>query len=994
MTGSTKMRIGRGWYVLLILAAFCAAPAAAMISPRAQGQAGMQATDNAAGLTYLEGLDALAAAQWPQATAAFSKSIELDGENSDYFTARGVSLALSGQLPRAIDDLKRAIRLNGNNWEARLWLGVACYMSGDAAAGSQYATYGPRGRQASRADTEYSTYVFSIGMGAWQCRQGGRAKIMEDGKSVELSAEELPARAYPRAAAMFVVRRKTTAGAGLAGALVQRTESLRTAGDPAAALKEVDQLLQASPQDQRLLALRASCLVEARDYWAAREEWTDILTADALAGRISSPAGYLPRARAAAALGDPRRARADLVVASRLGDAGVRAAGGEIDKALASIPSAEPQALLESLERAVRAGGVTETTVGQALAVIKGMNVRRLRCDEWYQSRVGELSEAAARRPKDPEAQMALAKFLWENRDAPTEQVEPRPVPIPYRRQRFNAREVEISRAMEMAEATLKLQPDHVMAMATKASILLYYSQFDEAQPLLKKALALRPQDPELLQLMAESLVQEARDKRAQASATRAAAETRTESYGPTGSDGYRTVTVTKTYDQAGIARAVKLDDEAQELMDMASETMGRALKLSAGTARGFYNQGWLDWRNRRIKEAKADFEKAVRMQNDYTLAWRWLAIICKELDLTEEAAAASSRADNMFETTAAPWLVAAWQRILQTRWKTAREDLALARGIDPADPRVEALLALVDLGDGKADEAAVEFRTVLAMEEARARLRGRTLGPKSALTLGPEDVGLTLAAQIRLGAILLRQGRADEAAAQFQAGLSLLAAMPAAGAKAAGVPRSFLPNGAWENEVPVPPDTCERLAIRCREGLEYAAFAKLYPAAADDAGQAFARWVLDLPADHPDPDGFVRTMASLGLAEMYLQKNNLAQAARIYKREVTGVRQDLWMRMLAVESQIAGQTQALQEQQGQDPETQEFRRRMQAIPAAQRRAMLTSEKRRCEGTKRILQDTLARSTQAGDKQSLTADIDKMDRRIALCDELLREIRN
>ena len=239
MTGSKQMRIRGAWYVWIVLTALCVVPAAAMRSPHAQGEAGAQAADNAAGLAYLEGLDALAAARWPQATAAFSKSIELDGENSDYFTARGVSLALSGQLSQAMDDLKRAMRLSGDNWEARLWLCVAFYMSGDAATGSQYVTYGPRGRKASRADTEYSTYVFSVGMGAWQCRQGGRATIMEDGKSVELSMEELSARAVPRAAAMFVARRKTTAGAGLAGALLQRAEGLRSAGDPAAALKAV-----------------------------------------------------------------------------------------------------------------------------------------------------------------------------------------------------------------------------------------------------------------------------------------------------------------------------------------------------------------------------------------------------------------------------------------------------------------------------------------------------------------------------------------------------------------------------------------------------------------------------------------------------------------------------------------------------------------------------------------------------------------------------------
>ena len=279
-----------------------------------------------AGAAYLNGIDALKASKWPEAVAAFSKCIQADEESSDYFTARGVALVLSQQFPQAISDLQRAIRLRPDNWEAKCWLCAAYYMSGNAETGSQNLKYAPW-KGGPRDDIDYSILVCQVGTGYWSCLRGGVATFPDShdrGKRNQLTKDQLIAQMFPRLAATFVERHHVASTGGVvATALLDRVIALHDQGDYAAAFNALEPLIHGSPEDLRLLALRADCLLGLKDYSGAREELTRILTANRLAGNPDLAGAYLGRARAAAAMGDARRIGTDLDVAQSLGAPGV-----------------------------------------------------------------------------------------------------------------------------------------------------------------------------------------------------------------------------------------------------------------------------------------------------------------------------------------------------------------------------------------------------------------------------------------------------------------------------------------------------------------------------------------------------------------------------------------------------------------------------------------------------------------------------------------------
>src|SRR5690348_2008543 len=90
------------------------------------------AADGPRGLAdYLDGLDALEAANWPAAAAALDRAVQADEDNAGYYTARGVARTLGGRLREAATDLSRARRLKDRNEPARLWLAAVVAMQGD-----------------------------------------------------------------------------------------------------------------------------------------------------------------------------------------------------------------------------------------------------------------------------------------------------------------------------------------------------------------------------------------------------------------------------------------------------------------------------------------------------------------------------------------------------------------------------------------------------------------------------------------------------------------------------------------------------------------------------------------------------------------------------------------------------------------------------------------------------------------------------------------------
>ncbi|MCY2925743.1 MAG: hypothetical protein NT031_09935, partial [Planctomycetota bacterium] len=294
-----------------------------------------------------------------------------------------------------------------------------------------------------------------------------------DGQVTEMSLADLRGRQFPRAAAMFVSRRQAGATPQLAGDLLERAKANIQNKRFAAAVKDLDSLLTASPEDGNLLLLHADCLAALGDYSGSRWEYTRVLTDQPALADV-----YPRRAQAAAHL--------------------------------AGAKGADPAAALAQLEQAVRAGQAQPRLAELALAVHQAVNARRLRYDEIYQDRLRALTEALRADGKNPDRLADLAEFLFAESNPPFEQGEPRSWPVYYRYvpqgvAKFGrAGEIlpapptsrtarEVARAWALADEALKTNPQHVRSMGIKGTILNFQGEHGQARDVLDKALAIKP---------------------------------------------------------------------------------------------------------------------------------------------------------------------------------------------------------------------------------------------------------------------------------------------------------------------------------------------------------------------------------------------------------------------------------------------------------------------------------------------------------------------
>src|SRR5687767_1168613 len=93
------------------------------------------AADRRGALDYIDGIDALEAADYQRAVASLTRAIAAAGDNPDYHRARGVASTLAENFPAAIADLQRALTLRPGDREARLWLNAAHVMNGEPGKG-------------------------------------------------------------------------------------------------------------------------------------------------------------------------------------------------------------------------------------------------------------------------------------------------------------------------------------------------------------------------------------------------------------------------------------------------------------------------------------------------------------------------------------------------------------------------------------------------------------------------------------------------------------------------------------------------------------------------------------------------------------------------------------------------------------------------------------------------------------------------------------------
>lgn len=840
---------------------------------------------------YIEGLDFLEAGRYGDAATAFGRAIAADEENGAYYFARGVARTLNQQFPQALADLQRANRLtDGRNWEIRAWSTLAEKMGGkvDASFAPGIAPMADRDYALALGEMENTYYASRYSGGYWDRQANRRVETI-----TPYTGD------FPRVARFFVERHRRLTGEGSRVLLAKVQERIK-AGDYHAALDALRSLLAARPDDPALLTAEAQARLALSDVAASRRLFTRLLVV-----QPRDRDTLLGRATAAALEGDSLRVTRDLQLLRRLHPDAARTAEGRLAQTLASaFGSGSPPALWTALESQARAGTSPEGLRLRALELVRALAPRRQRYDERYQDRRFALEEALQAAPNDPDHMVALARFLFDETSLLFEQVEPRSEPFLYRTQSEATRQEDLKTIAGISERALARNPRHVGALALQAHLKFQANQFADTETLLRQALAIKPDDPQVLDLMSQLMYVAAARRAAAAAELRTIkqwSERRLDTYPPAD------YLYTRYPTEEELARAAALEREARRLTQLAQEHIAKAADSVAGTPLGFFLRGNLARLQGNLEAARDAMQQAVSLDPAFEKAWFQLAGIQTQLGRGDEATLARARALNLTQTTAAPWLAAVWYKIPRTQFKTARENLLEALKFDPADPRIPAYLAILDAATEKPADALAHFQMAVALADARLAARGWTLPPSSkAAPLAPPDLGLPVALRIRVGAFYLEQNKPRFAGQEFAAALQLLDTFPEAAAKTP-LPTALLPNPDLpQGTVPLA-ETPASLRVRTRAGAQYAQWAQggRSPEDVAFAGKTYNRLLVtyNLTTDNL---ATLEGLANLGLAQLYVKSNQLDRASAALQAGAA-VPNEFMGEMRQVESAVRG---------------------------------------------------------------------------------------
>ncbi len=697
---------------------------------------------------FLDGLERLGAGDFEEAIALISRAIDADPENPRYRIGRGAARVFAEQPEQAIPDLDRAMALSGRSKEARMWRAAA-------------------DRMCARFFTELypqsTNDPFESTVGDVTAFWGQTFRAVEPG--YEPSAEQRASMRKRLADLRRQFVERASAGGDALQAAWRRGQKRANAGDWTGAAADVERAFAAWPEDARVVYYQAGCRLALGDPYTARTLYTRAITFD-----TTFTLAYVGRALAAARMGDAIRARADLsVLAAHWPDVAKEQRAG-IDKAI------------ESGARA--SGDATRQAVRAALSV-------RRRHDESYQDGLRKLEDDVRAAPDRPDTLAALASYLYENVDVPRERVEPRGIARLLRWQTAAGQERELARAEELCDQALSHDPDHVRALVVKAALRMWNLQYSDAETLLKRALRQAPDDPRVLRLLSQVMEVAAAQKRQFAAALRTPTIVGSETH--VEGDYEVTTTTWRHPSQSELARAAHLEREAEECLRLAEEQLQRAADASPGTALGAVLRGVLARRHGEETAARDAFAEATRLAPDEAEGWFRLAET--EAALGHEAAALTARGEglNCIETTAAPWLQAAWRAIERTAYRGATPFLDEAARRDPADARAPAYRAICLEAESKVDDARTEYRRALAIEDALCELHGTSLAIGDARPIPTERLGLGLGVRDRLGRLEHAHDGARAAQALFE---SIVAIEPrlARGQDTEELPRALLP--------------------------------------------------------------------------------------------------------------------------------------------------------------------------------------------------------
>lgn len=570
------------------------------------------------------------------------------------------------------------------------------------------------------------------------------------------------------------------------------------AGDLREARDLIDLARSPYPFDAAMSELSGSIWLAAGRPGTAREDFTVALTTETGRG----PA-YLGRARAAALMGDGRRARADLAAARSLGVDG-SAAGREIERLVAEHSAAgDPRELIAEMDALSAEGAPVEALVPLAMRVHRALEGGRLRYGEIYQDTLRRHEAVLREAPEDVGAMLDLAGYLLDEIDNRGEDVEPGRGRAAYRFQ--HSREMELSRADHYVRRALSLDEANVRGLVLRAAILYEMGRESAAAPVIERAAALAGAgDPNAVRLLAEFRRRQVGRMLMAAAGLRTPTFT-TSSHLEHRHDGvYRVTTTTRYNPTAGdLARARELEAQARRIIAATKDLMAAAARASSGTLDGYIlSAAYEDWFGSRDRALELHRE-AVARHPDSLKAHDGLTAYLRHLLRKDEALEAELAAFALVHTTAGPLLTRAWMNVDRGGFGPVVELLKRARSVDPADVRATLYLAEAKRQLDDLKQSAAYARVAAALETARLAFDDR--GAAREWPRRAEDMASLMQSRIDLGRMGDRTG--SDALAHYEEAIRLADRYPPDGVAALMFGAVTLAEGASRGPLPPTPN-------------------------------------------------------------------------------------------------------------------------------------------------------------------------------------------
>jgi tetratricopeptide (TPR) repeat protein len=682
-----------------------------------------RAADKVGQTDYLSGLDALENSQWDNAVQSFTAAVAADDEDAGYHLALGISELAHGDAQTAVAQMTRAYRLNGKDLTTRRWTAGAYRYTGDenTAARIDASSDWPGVQQACQEYAQAMKYEHN-------------PKVISDKKA-----------AFEGQIIAFA---KTARGARpeLAQAVRQRVADNIAAGKYNEALSDLQQLLSKDPLDEDLLLLQATALVGKHRCAIARRELTHILSV-----RSDLGVGYALRAQAEAGIGNLARARSDWALAQHYDSGQAQACATAVSAAMSAagpdLSADSPHDAWIKLRDAALANAPFDQLGALALSLAKIENAHRVHWDEQYQDQRRTLEDAVRVNGNDVNALMALGAFLYREADIPGEQMGPGGAYRAFRPGGAMQRNRDLNYAMSIFDRVLAIDHENALALTWKAAMQLENGDWNTGVQLVRQALVVRQDIPELLELLSRVLDSAAQTKSYEAVNLRTA-KTWIQ-FGITYNVIWTRYPSSQELDQADV-----LDSAVQQLWDVSVTSLRSAVAARAGTADGFYFAALLKTRDQ-DPGAVDDFKKAAELDPQDRRDRDAYIRALRRAGQDDAAAVEQEKFTLEHETTATMRLAYAWTDIDRTAFRSAIDDLDQAVEIDPADSRIAAYHATILAAQNKLAESIQWYTMALAQEEAMLELDNKTLKPdaKNPAPLSTDEAGFALLLNLRRAA-------------------------------------------------------------------------------------------------------------------------------------------------------------------------------------------------------------------------------------------------